>query len=275
MDINALKRSIKEGKMLGCYSHAVVYKCRNGNYEIYYVDKGKDINIINSSLLNLGYEITEVFNYNKDVDKQLKNSESKSNFSLERRALKFAKRMHEGQFRKDGTPYVLHPIRVARNVKYFKKNSNHLDILCAAAILHDTLEDTNLTFYDIVEFFGADVAGVVLELTTDEDLKKEIGKSRYLELKMKNMSSWALTIKLCDRLDNVSDLMNSSEKFRIKYVKETLEILDFLLVNRELTKTQYRIVGAIAYRIKNLENMLSDEKYDYIRGIVLKKVFNN
>lgn len=272
MDINTLRRQIKEGKMLGCYSHAVLYKeTKNDNYNIFFVYKGRDINITISSLLNLGYKVKEVYNYKENIEKQLKENEKKHKNYLAMRALKFATRMHEGQTRKDGTPYVEHPKRVAKYVKYFKKNSNHLDILVSAAILHDTLEDTNLTFYDIVEFFGAEVAEVVLELTTDEDLKKEIGKSRYLELKMKNMSSWALTIKLCDRLDNVSDLINANSEFRNRYVKETITIINFLLENRNLSKTQYRIVLAIVKRINKIENMIEKETYENIRKYIREK----
>lgn len=272
MDINTLKREIKVGEMLGCYSHAVLYKDRrNEEFKIYFVDKGRDINITISSLLNLGYRVKEVYNYNEDIEKQLKENEKKHKNVKEERALKFANRMHEGQIRKDKTPYIEHPKRVAKYVKYFKKDSKHLDILIPAALLHDTLEDTNLSFYDIVEFFGAEIAGVVLELTTDDELKKEIGKSRYLELKMKNMSSWALTIKLCDRLDNVSDLVNANEEFRNRYVKETLEIINFLLENRNLSKTQYRIILTIVKRINKIENMITKEEYEKIRTFVRKK----
>lgn len=159
-------------------------------------------------------------------------------------ALEFATRMHDGEFRKNGTPYISHPIKVAEYVSKFK-NSSEKDILVAAAYLHDVLENTNATYYDIVYLFGAQVASIVLELTTDEDLKKEIGKERYLEIKMKNMSSWALVIKLCDRLDNVSDLKISNEEFRNRYSKETIEIIDYLIKNRYLSKTHLNIISEI------------------------------
>ena len=62
---------------------------------------------------------------------------------------------------------------------------------------------------------------------------------------MKNMSSWALVIKLCDRLDNVSDLMNSSENFRNRYSRETIDILNYLLSNRKLSDTHINIIKGI------------------------------
>lgn len=170
-------------------------------------------------------------------------------------ALKFATKMHEGQIRHDGTPYINHPIRVANYVKEFK-SSKELDMLIICAYLHDTLEDTEATYYDLVKLFGAHVASIVLELTTDEDLKNEIGKERYLEIKMKNMSSWALVIKLCDRLDNTSDLEKSSEVFQIKYVNETIGILEYLTTNRSLSETHINIIKEI---IKNLLRVNKDE----------------
>ena len=169
-------------------------------------------------------------------------------------ALNFATKMHEGQVRHDGTPYINHPIRVANYVKKYK-NSKELDMLVICSYLHDTLEDTTTTYYDLVKLFWAHVASIVLELTTDEDLKKEIGKERYLEIKMKNMSSWALVIKLCDRLDNTSDLENSTESFQIKYVNETIGILEYLTTNRTLSETHINIIKEI---VKNLLNVNKD-----------------
>lgn len=159
-------------------------------------------------------------------------------------ALDYATMMHDGQYRKDGTDYINHPIRVANYVSEFKSSLN-MDVLLASAYLHDTLEDTKATYYDIVNKFGPQIADLVLELTTDEDIKKYLGKTKYLEIKMKNMSSWALVIKLCDRLDNVSDLMNSDEKFRNRYARETIDILNYLLSNRELSDTHINIIKSI------------------------------
>lgn len=113
------------------------------------------------------------------------------------------------------------------------------------------VENTGLVYYDLAEFFGATVAGLVRELTTDEDMKKAIGKTKYLEIRLKNMTSWALTIKLCDRLDNCSDLYMCDEAFRIKYRNETIDILEFLLANRDLGVTQKRIILAILEKLED------------------------
>lgn len=171
------------------------------------------------------------------------------------KALEYATIMHDGQYRHDGTPYINHPIRVANYVHSFKK-SKQLDNLIISAYLHDTIEDTQATYYDIVNNFGAQVASIVLELTTDEDLKNEIGKQRYLEIKMKNMSSWALVIKLCDRLDNILDIKNSNENFIKRYISETTEIMNYLIKNRDLSNTHINIIKEI------LEYLISLDKYN-------------
>lgn len=174
------------------------------------------------------------------------------------RAIEYATIMHEGQIRFGGVPYINHPKRVAEYVRKYKQ-SNNIEMLMICAYLHDTLEDTEATYYDLVNIFGPQVASIVLELTTDEDLKKEIGKERYLEIKMKNMSSWALVIKLCDRLDNISDLSNASIKFRKKYTKETLQIIYYLLENRELSYTQLSITKQIIITLNNLEKYIEED----------------
>lgn len=167
------------------------------------------------------------------------------------KALEYATIMHKGQYRKDGSEYINHPIRVANYVKKFKSSKN-LETLIISAYLHDTLEDTKATYYFLVEKFGPQIASIVLELTSDSDFKKELGKTKYLQIKMKNMSSWALVIKLCDRLDNVSDLVNSNEFFKIKYTKETIEIINYLLDNRKLSKTHLTIIKNILKELHQL-----------------------
>lgn len=156
------------------------------------------------------------------------------------KAREFATIMHKGQYRKDGQEYINHPIRVANNILTFKK-SNNMDILLSSAYLHDTLEDTQATYDNLVRFFGNSVASLVLELTNDKEMVKLIGKTNYLSIKMKNMSNYALCLKLCDRLDNVSDLVKIDKSFKKRYIIETSDILEYLIQNRKLSNTQLMI----------------------------------
>ena len=233
------------------YTHVII--CfNNETHKIFsrYIKKGESIEQVIFELENLkeySLSIIDIFNYNIVLTKNTQSEKTHES------AIEFARRKHQNQYRKDGTEYINHPIRVAENVLKYKK-SNNMEALVSSAYLHDTLEDTDTTYYDLVETFGPQVASIVLELTTDKDLKNELGKAKYLKIKMKNMSSWALVIKLCDRLDNVSDLKNTSERFQEKYIAETLEIIEYLKANRDLSKTHLRIIEDILKEIEKLRN---------------------
>jgi GTP pyrophosphokinase len=162
-----------------------------------------------------------------------------SNAGLVLKALKIAERAHKGQFRRStGAPYFHHPVTVAIVVAGFKQSKHLAEILCAA-ILHDTLEDTELTFSDIAKMFTPLVASIVQELTNDKEEIERIGKLAYHKKKLVGMSSYSLTIKLADRLHNVSD--NPTEKM----VTETIELIVHLKKQRKLTKAQKELAKEI------------------------------
>lgn len=169
------------------------------------------------------------------------------------KAREYAEKQHKGAYRKfAGEPYVEHPKRVAKFVKKFKR-SHKLDDLISAALLHDTIEDTDTTEEDLEKMFGGLVSSLVKELSSDEEELKKMGKKEYLAKKMTGMSSWGLVIKLADRLDNVSDLKNASESFQKKYANETYYILKQLNKNRDLSDTQKKIMREIKKKLKELQ----------------------
>ena len=168
-------------------------------------------------------------------------------------ALHYAVKAHEGQFRSDGTPYIKHPERVAEFVRKFKKSKN-LDALISAAFLHDTIEDTDTTHEDLEKMFGGLIASLVKELTSDKEKIKEVGKTDYLAQKMAGMSSWALVIKLADRLDNVQDIATAkTREWRQKYRTETESVLARLENSRELSSTHKKIIHAIRAKLKEID----------------------
>ena len=164
-------------------------------------------------------------------------------------AIEFAVEKHKGQKRKgDGRPYILHPIEVTNFIMKFKKTENAY-LLGACAVLHDTVEDCNVALQEIAEKFGYQVASIVQELTLDKTQYELIGKAEYLARHTVKMSTYALAIKLCDRLSNVRDLDSMSDDFASKYKKETRLIID-RLQNRRLTKTHKKIIKLIEKEIK-------------------------
>lgn len=158
---------------------------------------------------------------------------------LIRKAIKFAAEKHKGQERKiSELPYVVHPLEVAFIISKYK-NSKRLDELMVAAILHDTLEDTETNFIEISTEFTPLVASLVLELTSDTDEMKKIGKNEYLKKKLVGLSNYALLLKLADRLANISD------NPKIAYALDTIELIKHIELNRILTKSQALIIAEI------------------------------
>jgi (p)ppGpp synthase/HD superfamily hydrolase len=160
---------------------------------------------------------------------------------MNEKAINFGSKKHEGQFRRfNNEPYFVHPTKVADLVKQFTDDQNIID----AAYLHDTLEDTNASFDELVREFGLEVANLVKELTSNDDEIAKVGKAQYLLNKMNHMSSDALLVKLADRCDNTSGFAEYREllkddtknleklnKFIRRYSEETKYILDNLTAN--------------------------------------------
>jgi (p)ppGpp synthase/HD superfamily hydrolase len=181
--------------------------------------------------------------------------ESVYKHALVRKARDFAEKKHQGQTRRDGTPYFVHPTRVADNVKKYKQ-SEELPSLIAAAFMHDTIEDGNATVLEIKELFGDLVADLVHELTSDEEEKSKLGKKNYLIQKTLGMSNYALYIKLCDRLDNLRDMKTQNKEFRERYIDETSAIINSLIANRKLTNSQKKLINQIQKKLFLLNELV-------------------
>lgn len=155
------------------------------------------------------------------------------------KAIQFATTKHKGQERREtGIPYISHPMTVMYLVSKYKQ-SKHLEELMAAALLHDTLEDTETDFIELATEFSPMVADLVLELTSDIKEIARIGKNEYMKKHLVGMSSYALVLKLIDRLSNIMD--NPTEKYK----NDTFQLLQHLEEKRILSSTQKRIVNDI------------------------------
>jgi guanosine-3',5'-bis(diphosphate) 3'-pyrophosphohydrolase len=132
------------------------------------------------------------------------------------RAFEIASEAHEGQTRRDGSPYVEHPIRVARIVRH-EMGCEDVETLCAA-LLHDTLEDTQLPSFAIAKEFSDEVAELVEILTKDRSAPREDYYRRFETARRP-----ARLIKLGDRLDNLRDLESFTARKRDRYIRDTVE----------------------------------------------------
>lgn len=124
------------------------------------------------------------------------------------RAASFAADKHRDQRRKGegAPPYINHPIEVARVLVEVGGVSD--GVLLAAALLHDTVEDTNTTPQELEEQFGAEVAGVVAEVTDDKRLDWRERK-RLQVAHAAHKSARAKLLKIADKICNVRDLVLS------------------------------------------------------------------
>ena len=145
------------------------------------------------------------------------------------RAARFAADAHRGQTRKNSeTPYIIHPGRVAQAATLHPAGTPEL---VAAAWLHDTLEDTEATYTELLEEFGSRVADLVRELTNQFDKAQHPDKNRRerkaLEIeRLAGVSREAKIIKMLDRRDNLEDRPGDDVGFLRLYASETRSLLE-------------------------------------------------
>lgn len=154
-------------------------------------------------------------------------------------AASFAANKHKKQRRKgsDAQPYINHPLEVA-NILANIGHVEDIDILIAA-ILHDTIEDTETTKEELTELFGERVCGFVLEVTDDKSLPDRVRKRLQIE-HAPHLSVEAKQIKLADKISNIRDIFENppldwGEARRCEYVEWGIAVAAGLRgVNRDL-----------------------------------------
>jgi len=140
-------------------------------------------------------------------------------------ALHWSRKLHEGQKRESGEPYIIHPIRTAEILIDLKLDPPAVK----AALLHDILEDTEITKDDLVKQFGEDVGAMVEGVTKIDDM--DVGKSTRKAASLRKMV-WAMVddlrvivIKLADKRHNMNTLQYIREDARrLRIARECLEI---------------------------------------------------
>lgn len=142
-------------------------------------------------------------------------------------ALRLAEFAHQGQTRDEGTPYIEHPIAVARilmeEIDIEETGVNPLDAVCAA-LLHDVLEDSELTAEELKRDFGPEVARVVSAVTKIEDpaVPQEVWGVAYMT-RLMTADKIVRLVKVADRLNNMRMLHLASPGKQRRYWRETTE----------------------------------------------------
>ena len=124
------------------------------------------------------------------------------------KALVFAAHKHKDQRRKDidASPYINHPIALA--VVLANEGGITDTVTICAALLHDTIEDTNTTSQELSNAFGEEVAEIVMEVTDDKTLPKTVRKQAQID-HAPHLSKKAKVVKLADKICNLRDISQS------------------------------------------------------------------
>jgi len=145
-----------------------------------------------------------------------------------KKALRVAYRAHRGQFRKSGEPFIIHPVEVSGLLSDLKMDTETI----ISGVLHDTVEDTNITFAQVEALFGPIVRSIVEGETKVSKLPK-LGFSDYADEQAENLRQMfvamsddyrIIIVKLADRLHNMRTLRHMKPEKQIKISRETLDI---------------------------------------------------
>ncbi len=172
-----------------------------------------------------------------------------------RKAYEFSLKHHQGQTRASGEPYLIHPLEVAAVLADMKLDSTAI----AAGLLHDAIEDTEVTHEDVRREFGDQVVHIVEGVTKIDKIDFASREERQAENVRKMVLAMVddirvVLIKLADRLHNMRTLQHLPEERRQNVAKETLEIyaplahrLGMGKVRGELEDLSFRYVDPIGY----------------------------
>ncbi|WP_309120408.1 bifunctional (p)ppGpp synthetase/guanosine-3',5'-bis(diphosphate) 3'-pyrophosphohydrolase [Paenibacillus sp.] len=196
-----------------------------------------------------------------------------------REAYDYAEAAHQGQTRKSGEPYILHPLAVADILVNMQMDATTVIV----GLLHDVVEDTNVTTQDLEARFGKTCAELVDGLTKLEKIRFKSKEEQQNENYRKMFVAMAqdirvILIKLADRLHNMRTLKHQSEEAQRRISEETLEIfcpiahrLGMAAIRWEMEDISLRYLNPQQYyRIVNLMQKKRAERERHIEEVMDK-----
>lgn len=161
----------------------------------------------------------------EDILQKMKSNNRKTNLKLIQKAYDLAKEKHGDQLRRSGEPYIIHPLQVAYTLACIELDE---ETICAA-LLHDVVEDTEVTNQYIETEFNKSIAEMVagvtklskLQYTSAEEQQVENYRKMFLAM---GKDIRVILIKLADRLHNMRTLKYLSRDRQIANAKETMDL---------------------------------------------------
>jgi guanosine-3',5'-bis(diphosphate) 3'-pyrophosphohydrolase len=208
-----------------------------------------------------------------DILEKITGYHSDADLDIVERAYVYSARVHAGQVRLSGEPYLMHPLEVANILADMR-----LDVVSVAAgILHDVLEDTRAEPEDLRKLFGPEVLNIVSGVTKLSNMPTSSTQERQAENIRKMFLAMAddirvILIKLADRLHNMRTLRFHSPERRRAIAQETLDIyvsiaarLGIYWIKTELEENAFKYINPEEYaRIENLVAKSRAEREQYI-----------
>jgi guanosine-3',5'-bis(diphosphate) 3'-pyrophosphohydrolase len=165
-------------------------------------------------------------------------------------SISFAARAHHGQLRKDGrTPYVSHVFRVSLLVRQIFGMDD--ESVLAAAVLHDTVEDTTTDFDDLQKEFGAEIAAWVADLSKDKRLPESEREKAY-EARLAQAGWQVKVCKLADIYDNLMDSVHTQKDQQARTIRNAHRYLTALKSNLpEVAQSPWETVSRLLADMEN------------------------
>lgn len=179
-------------------------------------------------------------------------------FNLINKAIYFAKKYHDGQLRKSGEPFYTHPLEVAYMISDYKLKTD----VIVASILHDTVEDTEVTVEMIQGTFGQRIAQMVDRLTRDRPDGSKLSIEEILNNAYENGDKEVLLIKLIDRLHNMQTIGVKFLDKQIKESKETLKNFVSLAIYLENINLE-KAISCLCHKISSDQEKVNKIRFIY------------
>lgn len=227
-------------------------------------------------MLDNSEENKEIVHRYRQLLRVSKWSREKGDITEIRKAFEMAMAAHKDMRRKSGEPYIYHPLAVAR-IAAEEIGLGTTSIVCA--LLHDVVEDTDITLEDISKEFGDKVANIIDGLTKISGVfdtnSPQAENFRKMLLTMAN-DVRVILIKLCDRLHNMRTLEHMSDKGQLKIASETNFIyaplahrLGLYAIKTELEDLSLKYTQPALYQeLKQKLNTTKEQRNRYIRSFI-------